>query len=601
MASRQKQIKGITIEIDGNVTKLDKALDGVNKDLSKTQSELNDVTKLLKLDPQNTVLLEQKQRLLATAIGETKQKLDVLRQGVEGVNVNDSAFAEWEKAAKEFDAEISAATKELKQLETEQQKLKDIGFAENSDQFRDVQREIDETRQKLADLNRQAGQVYEEMGKPVPSDAYDAAQREIAETEQRLKSLEAQADDAGGGMAELGGKTGGLSGVLGELDGALGKVGGSLSGLAAGGAIALVAAAIKQLADFTADAVRESAALADEILALSQQSGLSTEFVQGLKLAAEEVDVSAETSINALEKFRNNLDSNSKATQEAFGKLGLSSQELISSGMSMDDMFRLVLERLGAIDDEMARDLISYDLFGKKADELAGITDDGGKKLFALIDGYKELGYVLSEEELQTLGKVDDQFQRMNNAMTLAKEKIAIELAPELIKLTDEVIRLIETADWDKIGRAASAVLKSIREDILPILEVLGGVLGLVLDIITAIIELNNAWNGFLRNGGAHRPEFDAAGVPVINGYATGGVFAPNSPMLIGVGDNRQEREVLAPESVIRGVVREELAGVRGGMVSPTFRIVFQGTPDAIGRALNPVILADDERVGAVL
>ena len=66
MASNR--IKGITIEIDGNVTKLQKALDSTNKDLKTTQSNLRDVNKLLKLDPGNVDLLRQKQKLLNDAI-----------------------------------------------------------------------------------------------------------------------------------------------------------------------------------------------------------------------------------------------------------------------------------------------------------------------------------------------------------------------------------------------------------------------------------------------------------------------------------------------------------------------------------------------------
>ena len=71
-----KRIKGITIEIDGNTTKLTKALDSSNKTISKTQTALRDVNKLLKFDPTNTNLLKQKQDLLKTSIDETKKKLD---------------------------------------------------------------------------------------------------------------------------------------------------------------------------------------------------------------------------------------------------------------------------------------------------------------------------------------------------------------------------------------------------------------------------------------------------------------------------------------------------------------------------------------------
>lgn len=76
MANR---IKGITVEIGGDTTGLDKALKGVQSTIRTTQSSLRDVNKLLKLDPSNTELLTQKQKLLKDAIGSTKDKLDTLK------------------------------------------------------------------------------------------------------------------------------------------------------------------------------------------------------------------------------------------------------------------------------------------------------------------------------------------------------------------------------------------------------------------------------------------------------------------------------------------------------------------------------------------
>lgn len=80
MASR---IKGITVEIGGDTTGLDKALKSVNTTIKNTQSSLKDVNKLLKLDPSNTELLSQKQKLLKDAIGATKEKLDSLKAAQE--------------------------------------------------------------------------------------------------------------------------------------------------------------------------------------------------------------------------------------------------------------------------------------------------------------------------------------------------------------------------------------------------------------------------------------------------------------------------------------------------------------------------------------
>lgn len=76
MANR---IKGITVEIGGDTTGLDKALKSVNTSIRSTQSALKDVNRLLKLDPSNTELLSQKQRLLKDAIAATKEKLDSLK------------------------------------------------------------------------------------------------------------------------------------------------------------------------------------------------------------------------------------------------------------------------------------------------------------------------------------------------------------------------------------------------------------------------------------------------------------------------------------------------------------------------------------------
>lgn len=80
MASR---IKGITVEIGGDTTGLDKALKSVNTTIKNTQTSLKDVNKLLKLDPSNTELLSQKQKLLKDAIGATKEKLDSLKAAQE--------------------------------------------------------------------------------------------------------------------------------------------------------------------------------------------------------------------------------------------------------------------------------------------------------------------------------------------------------------------------------------------------------------------------------------------------------------------------------------------------------------------------------------
>lgn len=81
-----RNIKGITVEIGGDTSGLQKALSDVNGKIKSTQAQLKDVDRLLKLDPTNTVLVAQKQELLRNAIAETGEKLESLEAAQEDVN-----------------------------------------------------------------------------------------------------------------------------------------------------------------------------------------------------------------------------------------------------------------------------------------------------------------------------------------------------------------------------------------------------------------------------------------------------------------------------------------------------------------------------------
>lgn len=119
MANR---IKGITVEIGGDTTKLQTALKQVNTEIKHTQSELRDVNKLLKIDPGNTELITQKQKLLSQSIQETKEKLDSLKLASEQAN---AVLARGDISQAQYDAlqrEIIETENSLKSLEQQASK-----------------------------------------------------------------------------------------------------------------------------------------------------------------------------------------------------------------------------------------------------------------------------------------------------------------------------------------------------------------------------------------------------------------------------------------------------------------------------------------------
>lgn len=134
MANR---IKGITIELDGNTTKLDKALEGVNKTVRKTQSELRDVNRLLKMDPKNTELLQQKQRLLSEAIEGTKEKLEQEKKALEQLKESGKT-KDNQRQQDALQREIVETTGKLQKLEEEQRKLGNMKLDQLAKQFEKV-------------------------------------------------------------------------------------------------------------------------------------------------------------------------------------------------------------------------------------------------------------------------------------------------------------------------------------------------------------------------------------------------------------------------------------------------------------------------------
>ena len=115
------RIKGITIEINGDTTGLSTALKGTNDQIKTTQSQLKDVNRLLKLDPNNTILVAQKQQILAQQVDNTKEKLNTLRTAAT------QAYAQLERGEitkEQFQAlqrEVAETSTQLKELQAQAQ------------------------------------------------------------------------------------------------------------------------------------------------------------------------------------------------------------------------------------------------------------------------------------------------------------------------------------------------------------------------------------------------------------------------------------------------------------------------------------------------
>lgn len=176
-------------------------MQGVEKNIKSTQKSLSDVEKLLKLDPTNTELLAQKQKLLQKEIGQTEEKLKSLRDANDQVKDSVKNYDAWEKAYTPIKTEIDETNKKIKDLKSSMKDMEDAGEIDTQE-YKNLQSELAESTKKLRDLRKEAKSVNDEFGNPISTDQYDALQREIIATENDLKSLKSQASDTESGISK---------------------------------------------------------------------------------------------------------------------------------------------------------------------------------------------------------------------------------------------------------------------------------------------------------------------------------------------------------------------------------------------------------------
>lgn len=389
------KIRGITIELAGDTSKLTASLKGVNSSLTATQKQLKDVDKLLKLDPKNTELLTQKQKLLAQSVGDTKKKLEELKR---------------------------------------------------------IQSQMDA---QVVDKN---------------SAQYQALQREIIATEQNLKNLEQETKNFGSvGVQQVAAVGKSLQDLGGKVEAAGQKLKG-ISTAAAGLEAAMVGVGLKAITT------------ADDLNTMAAQTGLSTAEIQKFQYASDRIDVSLDTMTGALAKMKKNMT----GQPELWKALGISVTEW-SGGPMRDakDVFYDAIEALSKIQNETLRDQVAMELFGKSADQLAGIIDDGGAALKAYGQEAEQMGLILSDEVLGSLNQTNDQIDKAKAQLQAGLLQLGATIAQVLAPIIEKLAAFIQkVVAWMQSLTPGQAKLIMI---ILGIVAVLAPLLMIVGKLITSI------------------------------------------------------------------------------------------------------------------
>lgn len=164
------KIKGITIQFDGDTTKLGKALKDVDKKTRDLDKELNQVNKALKFNPTNVDLWRQKQQLLNEKVSETKKRLEALKAAQSQMDAAgvDKSSAEY----RELQREIITTESKLKNFEGQLREVGNANLKALSEQFKDVGGKIEGVGRSLTGVSAAAAGVVAGLG----AAAYKAGQ-----------------------------------------------------------------------------------------------------------------------------------------------------------------------------------------------------------------------------------------------------------------------------------------------------------------------------------------------------------------------------------------------------------------------------------------
>lgn len=318
-----------------------------------------------------------------------------------------------------------------------------------------LEKQIEQQRKKLELQNKMLQESSKKYG-----DADQKTQKwqqAVNESTRDLNKMEKELKDTNSGMGEVEGSTGEAAAAMEAAGGTAGVFGQVLKANLATEAITkglgLLKDAVVGVGQAMKDTMVDATAYADDILTLSVETGVSTDTLQEFKYMEDLVDTSLDTMTGSMAKLTKNMasaKSGSKSAVAAFDALHVEFKDGNDQLRDNETVFWETIDALGKMQNETERDALAMQIFGKSAQDLNPLIAAGSDRLAELAEEAHNAGYVLSEEQLGTLGSTQDAFDRWNKTVEGAKNQLATAFAPAVETVTTKLVDMTQKVDWSK-------------------------------------------------------------------------------------------------------------------------------------------------------
>lgn len=524
-----KTLKGITVEINGKTTGLANALKDVTKTSTALSSNLKEINKALKLDPGNTELLNEKQKILSESVAAARKELETL-EGVQKQVSDQYANGDIDRGAwLEYQNKLQKAKQHLEDLEKAQ---KDFGTA--------AAQTIKEAGAKIEEYGGKASKVGETLTKNVTTPLTAAAAAGVAAFSAVDEGVDTIVTATGASGEALDGlvasyetiatsipeELGDVASAVGEVNTRFHTTGEELEGqttlflqfakITGGDVVSSVDSADKVLKTFgkTSD---DASGLLGMVAKAAQDTGINAQGLMDDVLANsatfKELNFSLEESVN----FMALLDENGVESGTALAGLKKAIVNLTDAGMSESEALQTVIDKIKNAGSETEALTIAQETFGTKgAAEMATAIREGRLSLDDLSASMADYSTVVTDTYNNTMDGVDGATTAANAAkiaMSTLGETISDMLAPIFQHLTQLLIDAKARFDTlDDGQKQAIVTIGLIVAAIGPALVIIGKVITAVGTITTGVGSLV----GFV--GGTVVPLITGTIMPALSG-----------------------------------------------------------------------------------
>ena len=238
---------------------------------------------------------------------------------------------------------------------------------------------------------------------------------------------------------------------------------------------------LKKLAELAWDAAKglvncasDAAQYADDVLTMATVTGLTTEQIQEFSFMADLVDVSLGTmtgSMNKLTKSMQKARKGQKESAEAFQQLGVRTTNADGSLRDSTEVFFDVIDALGAMEEGTERDALAMEIFGRSAQELNPLIAAGSASIEEFRRAAHQMGYVLDDETLDSLGALSDAYAGLNNLRTTIRNRLGAAMAPAMERVLSKLVEFSERVDWETLGDKLGSAIEKGAEKLIELLE----------------------------------------------------------------------------------------------------------------------------------